>query len=182
MRVADMPESVLAVLKLVFLAVLYLFLARVIRAVWVEIYAERRSAAENVHAGIIETPSKRSKGDVPVPVITAEKLSKRDVRKAEKVKAGYVLKVVEPPEQKGTTYAIVDEMTIGRAAACAVPIRDDFASQLHARVFRRDGDVFCEDLGSTNGTFLNKKPVHGPNRLTKGDRIQVGNTVLEFTK
>ncbi len=149
---------------------------------WVEIYAERRSAAENVHAGTIETTSNRSRGDVPVPVIAAPKLSKRDVRKAEKTKAGYVLKVVEPPEQKGTTYAVVDEMTIGRAAACAVPIRDDFASQLHARVFRRDGDVFCEDLGSTNGTFLNKKPVHGPNRLTKGDRIQVGNTVLEFTK
>jgi pSer/pThr/pTyr-binding forkhead associated (FHA) protein len=176
-----MPESVLAVLKLVFLAVLYLFLARVIRAVWVEIYAERRSAAENVHAGTAEAPKVRTR-DVPVPVIATEKVSKRELRKAEKTKANYVLKVVEPPEQKGTTYAVADEMTIGRAAACAVPIRDDFASQLHARVFRRDGDVFCEDLGSTNGTFLNKKPVHGPNRLTKGDRIQVGNTVLEFTK
>lgn len=177
-----MPESVLAVLKLVFLAVLYLFLARVIRAVWVEIYAERRSAAESVHAGTSEPARSRGRGDVAAPVIGPEKLSKRKAKRAEKTKAGYVLKVVEPPEQSGTKFPVVDEMTIGRAPACAVPIKDDFASQLHARVFRRDGDVFCEDLGSTNGTFLNKKPVHGPNKLAKGDRIQIGNTVLEFTK
>lgn len=177
-----MPDSVLAVLKLVLLAVLYLFLARVIRAVWVEIYAERRSGAESVHAGTSEPSRARSRGDVAAPVIGPEKISKRDAKRAERTKAGYVLKVVEPPEHRGTTYPVVDEMTIGRAPACAVPIKDDFASQLHARVFRRDGDVFCEDLGSTNGTFLNKKPVHGPNKLAKGDRIQIGNTVLEFTK
>ncbi len=177
-----MPESVLAVLKLVFLAVLYLFLARVIRAVWVEIFAERRSAAESVHAGTTEAPRARSRGDVASPIIPPEKISKRNVKRAERTKADYVLKVVEPPEQRGTSYPITDEMTIGRAPACAVAIKDDFASQLHARVFRREGEVFCEDLGSTNGTFLNKKPVHGPNRLAKGDRIHIGNTVLEFTK
>lgn len=176
-----MPESVLAILKLVFLAALYLFLARVVRAVWVEIYAERRSAAENVHAGTPTTPAK-TRSDVPVPRTQPEEPSRRDKRKAEKAGSGYSLKIVEPPEQKGTLYKVTEEMTIGRAGACAVPLTDDFASQLHARIFIRDGDIFCEDLGSTNGTFLNRKQVHGPNRVTKGDRIQIGNTVLELTK
>ena len=180
-----MPESVLTILKLVFLAVLYLFLARVVRAVWVEIYAERRSAAENVHAGSSQQVKTRGRVETPEVETSAAPsgpvLTRREKRNEAKANVGFVLKIVEPPELRGATYAITDEMTIGRAPACAIPIKDDFASQLHARIFRRDGDVFCEDLGSTNGTFLNRKQVHGPNKITKGDRIQIGNTVLEFT-
>ena len=75
---------------------------------------------------------------------------------------------------------VLDEMTLGRAGGCAIVINDTFASQLHARVFRRDGVVFIEDLGSTNGTFLNRKPVHGPETVQVRDRIQIGNVVLEL--
>ena len=57
---------------------------------------------------------------------------------------------------------------------------DDYASQLHARVFARDGQLFVEDLGSTNGTYLNRQKVHGPQVMRRGDRLQVGNTVLEL--
>jgi FHA domain len=166
---------------LVFLAALYLFLARVVRAVWVEIYAERRSAAENVHAGTPTTAAKR-RNDVPVPKVAPPPVTRKEKRRNERSATGYSLKIVEPPELRGTTFAVTDEMTIGRAEACAVALKDDFASQLHARIFRRDNEVFCEDLGSTNGTYLNRKQVHGPNRVTKGDRIQVGNTVLELTR
>ena len=126
-----MPEPVIAILKLVFLAALYLFLARVVRAVWVELYAERRSAAERVHAGVRE---QRSKGDVPVPTVAPQPLNRREKRNDAKAPKPLTLKVIEPPEQKGTTFPITDEMTIGRAPACAVPIKDDFASQLHARM------------------------------------------------
>ena len=66
------------------------------------------------------------------------------------------------------------------AAGCLVTIDDTYASQLHARVFNRDGQLFVEDLGSTNGTFLNRKKVQGPQVLHRGDRLQVGNTVLEL--
>jgi pSer/pThr/pTyr-binding forkhead associated (FHA) protein len=52
-------------------------------------------------------------------------------------------------------------------------------SQLHARVFTRDGQLLVEDLGSTNGTYLNRAKVAGPMVMQKGDRLQVGNTVLE---
>ena len=60
-----------------------------------------------------------------------------------------------------------------------VTVDDTYVSQLHARVFTRDGQLMVEDLGSTNGTYLNRVKVAGPMVMQKGDRLQVGNTVLE---
>jgi len=61
-----------------------------------------------------------------------------------------------------------------------VTIDDTYASQLHARVFQRDGVVYVEDLGSTNGTYLNRNKVSGPMVFQRGDKLQIGNTVLEL--
>jgi FHA domain len=175
-----MADSVLAILKVAFLAGLYLFLARVVRAVWVEIHAERGSLAERVRTGAepasaasaTESISSARQAPAPVPM-PAGKQSRREAKRT------YSLKIVEPPERRGRTFAMIDEMTVGRAAGCAISIDDPLISQLHARVFRRDGQFFVEDLGSTNGTFLNRKPVGGPIPLTQTDRISVGDTVLE---
>ena len=52
--------------------------------------------------------------------------------------------------------------------------------QLHARVFRKEGQLYVEDLGSTNGTYLNRKKVTAPIQLRKGDRLQIGRTVMEL--
>ena len=49
-------------------------------------------------------------------------------------------------------------------------------------MFQRDGQLYVEDLGSTNGTYLNRKKVSGPIAFRRGDRIQVGKTVLELTR
>jgi pSer/pThr/pTyr-binding forkhead associated (FHA) protein len=86
---------------------------------------------------------------------------------------------VEPADQVGRRYPLGDEITVGRAAGCQVTVDDTYVSQLHARVFTRDGQLFVEDLGSTNGTYLNRVKVAGPMVMQKGDRLQVGNTVLE---
>ena len=77
---------------------------------------------------------------------------------------------------------LADELTIGRAAGCQIPLDDSYASQLHARLFRRNSELLVEDLGSTNGTFLNRKKVDSAVPIRKGDRLQVGKTVLELTK
>lgn len=172
-----MPSSVLAVLKIAFLALLYLFIARVVRAVWVEIYAERRSLAEDVPTGAAPAAP-----PPPPPLVTVSASVKKDRKAASKVASVSALKVIEPPERRGTTYPVSDEMTVGRAEGCAVSLDDTFASQLHARIFRREDEFFVEDLGSTNGTFLNRKRVHGPVPIRKNDRLQVGNTVLELQR
>ena len=79
----------------------------------------------------------------------------------------------------GRRFPLGDEITVGRAAGCQVTVDDNYVSQLHARVFSRDGQLFVEDLGSTNGTYLNRVKVSAPMVMKKSDRLQVGNTVLE---
>ena len=152
-----MPESLLTILKFVFLAMVWLFFARVLRAVWAELSPAAASPAASPGAAPAATGGGRG---------TAARL-----------------KVVEPAELRGRTFELGDELTIGRASGCQVALEDDKAvSQLHARLFRRDGRLYLEDLGSTNGTYLNAKKVTGPVALHRGDRLQVGRTVLEVAK
>lgn len=93
------------------------------------------------------------------------------------------LAVVEPAKERGRSYPVADEMTIGRATTCAISMPDDsFISSRHARVWHASGVTWVEDLGSTNGTLLNGGKLAGPSVLNPGDRIQVGKTVLEATR
>jgi len=151
-----MSDAVLNVLKLLLLALLYLFFFRVLRAVWAEVSARPIAAA-------------------PAPAAAAR-------GGAAPTKTGLRLKVVEG-EGKGKVFDVGDELTVGRAAGCQIALADDtFVSQLHARLFRRDGRHYVEDLGSTNGTFLNRKQVSSPIALRRGDRLQVGKTVFEVSR
>jgi pSer/pThr/pTyr-binding forkhead associated (FHA) protein len=95
---------------------------------------------------------------------------------------GLRLRVVAPPEAKGHAFDLADELTVGRAPGCGVALNDTTVSQLHARLFRREGRLWVEDLGSTNGTFVNRRKVSSPVALRKGDRLQVGATVLEVAR
>lgn len=156
-----MPEPLLAVMKLLLLALVYLFFARVLRAVWAEMSPKAAAA---------------SAAGATAPTATGAAAPKPPSRPD-------VLRVVEPKETKGQTYPLGDEVTVGRASGCQILLAgDSTVSQLHARIFRRDGKIYVEDLGSTNGTFLNRKKVSGPMPVRRGDRLQVGQTVLEVAK
>jgi FHA domain len=153
-------DGVLTILKFCLLALLYLFLARV---VWT-VVSEFRAA-----------PAAAAPPPPPVPV--------KAKPKATPPRRSWRLLVVEPPATSGRTFDVDGEITIGRAPGCGVSIPDDtFVSNVHARVFERDGDVFVEDLGSTNGTLINGAALTATVKLRKGDRIQAGQTVLEATR
>lgn len=153
-----MPDQLLNLLKIFLLLLLYLFFVRVLRAVWAEVNPPRPVAA---------------------PV---KKHGKQTRRVAPRKGTGRLaLRILLPTELKGRTFPLTEELTLGRAAGCQVTIDDTYASQLHARVFQRDGTVYVEDLGSTNGTYLNRNKVSGPMVLQRGDKLQIGNTVLELT-
>ncbi len=92
------------------------------------------------------------------------------------------LKVIEPENYRGQIYDLSDEITVGRASGCGVHVEDAYTSNLHARVYRRDGGVWVEDLGSTNGTWVNAEKINGPTRLGRGDLLQVGGTVFEMAR
>lgn len=88
--------------------------------------------------------------------------------------------VVRTPEtQAGRRHDFGEELTLGRAAGCDVTIDDSYASQIHARVFKHDDHFLLEDLGSTNGTYLNRQNVSAPTVVKPGDQVQVGSTVFE---
>lgn len=152
-----MSEQLLTILKICLLVLLYLFFLRVLRAVWAELKAPR-------------------------VVAEAAPASRRRQRRESKQsrKAITHLRLVEPAAQRGRTFALADEVTVGRAAGCTITLDDTFVSQIHARVFARNGQWFVEDLGSTNGTYLNRSKVSGPMAINGGDRFQVGNTVMEL--
>lgn len=154
-----MPEALLTILKFCFLALLWLFFLRVLWAVWAEVNAP--------------APAPASAGPAASRAAPARPPASESTR----------LRVVEPADRRGTTYQLGDELTVGRASGCQVALpNDSYASQLHARIFRRDGRLWLEDLGSTNGTYLNAKAVTSPVALRRGDRVQVGRTVLEVTR
>jgi pSer/pThr/pTyr-binding forkhead associated (FHA) protein len=157
------PDDLLNLLKIFLLVLLYLFFFRVLRAVYTEINPARVAQAG---AGAGVQPS-------------AGRAPKRGGRG--KRSAVPQLRVIEPPEQRGRSYPLDNEVTLGRAAGCQVPIDDAYASQVHARVFHADGQWYVEDLGSTNGTYLNRHRVAGPMVVKRRDRVQIGGTVLELT-
>jgi pSer/pThr/pTyr-binding forkhead associated (FHA) protein len=162
-----MSEQLLTILKLCLLALLYLFFFRVLRAVW----AELRTPVAAAPAG----PARAAPGAAPAPAPP-----RPDPPKARKGVPSELV-VVEPAAKAGRSYPIGDEVTVGRAGGCAIAISDDtYVSTLHARVFRTpEGEVRVEDLGSTNGTYLNRAKVGAAVVLNRGDRLQVGGTTLE---
>jgi len=162
------PESLLTILKLLFLLLLYLFFFRVLSAVWAEINPRNAAPApapggaggRRTPQAAPATPAAAAAGKGPSKVV-----------------------VIEPVTAKGQSWNLGDEVTVGRATGCGVPLTDDSTvSQLHARIFRKDGRLLVEDLGSTNGTFLNGKRVSAPVPLRARDRLQIGATVLEVAR
>ena len=81
----------------------------------------------------------------------------------------------------GTTLGLTDQqITIGRADDATLVLADDYASTRHARLFPQDGQWLVEDLGSTNGTYLNEELLETPRPLHPGDRVRIGDSELTF--
>ena len=83
----------------------------------------------------------------------------------------------------GTSIGLTDQqITIGRANDATLVLNDDYASTRHARLFPQDGQWIVEDLGSTNGTYLDRQKVTQPTPVPPGVPIRIGKTVLELRK
>jgi hypothetical protein len=154
-------EAILTILKFCFLGLLYLFLARVVRAVYRELSDRPVEVRSNGSRLGGRGRGRGKKGDQPA--------------------RPYKLKMIDPATAQ--VFPLGEEVTIGRAPGCSVPLADDtYVSQLHARIYIRDGKPFVEDLGSTNGTFLNRDRLSKTMPLHRGDKLQIGQTVLEIVQ
>ena len=143
-------------LKFGFLAVLYLFLLWVARSALREL---RRSGA-------------------PAPQETG--LHQIDGGGREPATDAWLVVLRGGGLDAGERFDLFGGLSIGRSSDADVRIEDRFASQIHARVQSRKGDYYVEDLGSTNGTYLNGSPVRAEAKLRDLDQIRIGDTELRF--
>lgn len=150
-----MPPIVLTTLKYLFLALLYLFIARAVRVVYLDLVGPRVPKPRGARA---RPTGQRRRGGTPRAVIVSE--ADKPVR----------------------TVPLDGEVTVGRADSCTVQLDDTYVSTLHARLFAKDGTWFVEDLGSTNGTYLNRVKVTSPSPIAVGDEVRIGKTIIEVRK
>ena len=159
-----MPEFVLTVARFGFLILLWIFVFTVVGVIRRDLFAGARSKS------IVASP-RGVGGGMP---------QGRPAAKAKRGKAARQL-VVTAGQLAGTKITLGEaQITIGRAEDSTLVITDDYASARHARLVPRDGQWFVEDLGSTNGTYLDRGKVSGPTPVPLGVPIRIGRTSLEL--
>ena len=87
-----------------------------------------------------------------------------------------------PGLREGAAYDLTNGATLGRGSGVDIVLEDTFSSSRHARLYPQGDVVVIEDLGSTNGTYLNGEPLSGPQPLHDGDRIRIGDSEFTFER
>jgi hypothetical protein len=156
-------EPLAVALKFGFLAVLYLFLLWVARSASRELArAEGSSAVESSGAG--PGPRRRER-------------SGPDLRAGVSPRLEVIAAMGHEP---GTVFDVGDGATMGRADSADIPVNDPFASSAHARVFNRGDYMYVEDMGSTNGTYLNGRQLREAERLKVADVVRIGDSEYRY--
>ena len=169
-----MLDPVSVALKFGFLAVLYLFLLWVARSALKDL---RRGMAADAAAGARQ-------GALPPQPADATGLhpaSRAGARGGIGDHSDARLIVERAPgHTPGMEYDVGDGAVLGRGDQAEIRLEDPFASSRHARLVRQGGIVVIEDLGSTNGTYLNEELLSGPQPLHQGDRVRIGDSEFTF--
>ena len=158
-----MQDPVAVALKFGFLAVLYLFLLWVARS-------SLRDLSQNEDASVIVD------GDGPAAVPRRERHGP-DLRAGVDPRLEVVAAMGLDP---GTSFELGDGATMGRTDGSDIPVDDPFASSVHARIFPRGQFMYIEDMGSTNGTYLNGRRLRSAERLKVGDTVRIGETEYRY--
>ncbi len=156
-----MDDPILTLFKWGFLILIYLFFFRVLQVVWKG--STTRVSVQQVQASRSFRKNRPSVGRAP------------------KAARPTTLRVLEPSDQQGKIYEVATELTIGRADECDLVFEDSFISQVHAKITKNSKGLVVEDLGSTNGTFLNNQKLRGSKQAYLGDRVRLGNILMELT-
>ena len=170
---------VLTVLKYAFLALLYFFVYRAIKAVVVDLRAPNgKGRSGRGRSGRAKTRNGRGAG----AGAAAKPARTPKPPRAGKGKAPVVVIIRDAKGKKLSTKKLAGTMQIGRDPSCDIRPEDSYLSQFHAKLYANDGVWYVEDLGSTNGTYLNQNRLTGPVEIHAGDTLRVGEITMELRR
>ena len=157
-----MLDPVAVALKFGFLAVLYLFLLWTVRSALRDL---RRTTGDGPSVGYDDATGLHQASGASPP------------GSAPKLRVGTAAGL-----KSGAAYDLSQGALLGRGEQADIVLEDSFASSRHARLVPHGDVIVLEDLGSTNGTYLNDEPLRGPQPLHPGDRVRIGDSVFTFER
>ncbi len=164
-----MNALTLTLIRLAFLAVLWLFVIAAVGVVRTDLFGPSVTGRR---------PGRKRQQSRNKPAQPA-----KPARPGRASRAAPQQLLVTAGDLAGTSMGLADQqITIGRADDATLVLTDDYASSRHARLFPQDGRWIVEDLGSTNGTYLDRQKVTQPTPVPVGVPIRIGKTVLELRR
>jgi pSer/pThr/pTyr-binding forkhead associated (FHA) protein len=170
-----MNALTLTLIRLAFLAVLWLFVIAAVGVVRTDLFGP---------SGTGRRPGRKRQQSRSRPAQAAKPAKPaKPARPGRASRAAPQQLLVTAGDRAGTSMGLADQqITIGRANDATLVLADDYASSRHARLFPQDGQWIVEDLGSTNGTYLDRQKVTQPTPVPVGVPIRIGKTVLELRR
>jgi hypothetical protein len=160
----------LTLVRVAFLAVLWLFVIAAVGVVRTDLFGPAISGRQQRRQQ--KAQQKAQRGRAPRPA-----------RPGRAARGAPQRLLVTGGSLAGTSIGLADQqITIGRANDATLVLSDDYASSRHARLFPQNGQWIVEDLGSTNGTYLDRQKVTQPTPVPAGVPIRIGKTVLELRR
>jgi pSer/pThr/pTyr-binding forkhead associated (FHA) protein len=164
---SELSELTLTIIKLGFLAVLWLFVLTAVSVMRSDLFGRRVA----------------SRGRRPAPAPAPKPQKARRAKPAKGHRGVPSTLVVTAGGLSGTSVRLGDApVTLGRSQDSTIVLDDDYVSSRHARFFPRDGQWYVEDLGSTNGTYLDRNKVTNAAPVKIGVPVRIGKTVVELRK
>jgi pSer/pThr/pTyr-binding forkhead associated (FHA) protein len=153
-----MSELTLALIKIGFLALLWLFVLSSVSVIRSDMFGERVNPESQAKPAKAPKPSKRRRG-APTQLVISE------------------------GSNAGVTVPLgADAILLGRGADATIRLDDDYVSTRHARFVPHGDDWYVEDLGSTNGTYIGSQRITTPMVVATGVQVRLGKTIAELKK
>ncbi len=157
-----MSEIALTVIKVLFLALLWVFIASAVSVIRSDLFGRTVPLPDQPGAQELEQP-------VPPP------------KKTKRTRGEPRVLMITQGSQAGQSAALADGVIlIGRGAEAQLSLDDDYVSTRHARVVSGENGVYLEDLGSTNGSYVNNQRVTAPTTITLSDTVRIGRTLMRL--
>ena len=157
-----MSEIALTVLKVLFLALLWLFIFSAVAVIRSDLFGKTVPAPDQPEPRELESPS---------PPSRRTRRPRGEPR---------VLSIVQGQQTGEAAELTPGLVMIGRGADCQLVLDDDYVSTRHARVVDGESGLYIEDLGSTNGTYVNGARITAPTAISMSDTLRIGKTILKL--